>query len=64
MTKWSEAIRITLAAMIITIVLVAVIVFSMKSDLSFQVSADFIIRIAPIKKPDKDPKMTDWMTLP
>ena len=62
MTKWGGAIRITLAAMIIWIVIAAVVVFAWKSDLSFQATGDFIFRIEPTK--NKTPGMTDWMTLP
>ena len=57
--------RIVLAAMIIWTVIAAVVVFAWKSDLSFQTTGDFILRIEPTKKVVKPFLKTDiWMTLP
>ena len=57
--------RIVLAAMIIWIVITVVVVVAWKSDLSFQTTGDFILRIEPAKKVVNPFLKTDnWMTLP
>ena len=65
MKKWSEAFLIVLAAMIIWTVIAAVVVVAWKSDLSFQTTGDFILRIEPTKKVvNPFLKIDNWMTLP
>ena len=65
MNTWSNAFKIVFAFLMIVLLFLVVAIITLQSDLNFQVTASFGLKIEPAKKAVKPFLHTDnWTTLP